>query len=409
MPRDNGPRPTPLTSTGLILKTLLFLAFIAVVILLVRSLIFGAAKRSRREPIDSTAEEVAPKALPPPESATVPEATATAIDPAAVPALTLDEVFTRLYALALSTPDLVPLEQLTDDSPRRNEFVEAFGPTLERVAAEPKYSPRRPLLLPQLLRAVNDDDVSQREIANIIARDPALAGNLLKLANSSFYRVNAQAVESVDRAVALLGTEGIRSLIVTALVQPVFRSAGVDFVQFAHVAWEYTFRSATAAESHAAVVENTDPFAAQLLGLVMGLGAFIVFRVAVDQFAARAHKPDAVVVAHLLKMHTAQVARQVAASWDLSDRMLTALDEQNPTVPPAPDPTALGRSLQFGRLLGALAVLNANDRVDDETAKAAILATGASPRQFDRFWMRLTGRPSVLEPKPHRPPSTLAD
>jgi HD-like signal output (HDOD) protein len=213
-------------------------------------------------------------------------------------------------------------------------------------------------------------------------------------------------VESVDRAVALLGTEGIRSLIAAALVQPVFRSERVDFARFAEVAWEHTFRSAAAAESHAAVVENTDPFAAQLLGLVMGLGELIVFRVALDQYAERRRRPDSVVIAHLLERHAAQAARHVAASWDLSDRILTALDEQSPQSPVAP--TALGRSLRFGRLLGALAVLNANDRVDDEVAKTTLLATGASLNQFARFWSRLTGRPSVLEPKPHRPPSTLA-
>jgi HD-like signal output (HDOD) protein len=380
------------------LKTLLFLAFAAAVILFVRKLVFRAGQRMKRE------------SPPPAGAAIIPRLEAPVTDKSPSleqsSALTPDQVFMKMRALALGAQELPQLDSAID-SPHRQEWVEDFGPFLESVATQPKYSPRRPMLLPQLLRAVNDGGVSQREIATIISRDPALAGNLLKLANSSLYRVGGQAVESVDRAVALLGTDGIRSLIAAALIQPVFRSERTEFPRFAEMAWEHTVRAAAAAESHAAVVENTDPFAAQLLGLVMGLGSLIVFRVVLDRYSERGQRPDPAVIAHLLGLHAARVARQVAASWDLSERVLAALEEQSPGSP-ASNSTPLGRSLHFGRLLGALAVLNANERIDDEGAKQAILATGASLNQFDRFWTRLTGRPSVLEPKPHRPPSTLA-
>jgi len=50
----------------------------------------------------------------------------------------------------------------------------------------------------------------------MIAKDPALVGGLLKLANSPFYRVNAQPVESVDRLSRF--AQAGRIEIVTALV-----------------------------------------------------------------------------------------------------------------------------------------------------------------------------------------------
>jgi HD-like signal output (HDOD) protein len=298
-------------------------------------------------------------------------------------ALARDAVFTRLHELAFGVTPLgaVPAEELAAVDARA-------GAVLEAVAAEPRYAPRRPLLLPQLLKAVNDSEVSRRELAGIIARDPALAGGLLKLANSSFYRVSERPVESIDRAVALLGTEGLRSLIATALVQPVFRLSATQFPQFPTVAWEHTFRMATAAEAHAAIVEDSDPFAAQLLGLTLGLGAIVVFRVALDQYGTRA--PNAAAVGALLGAHTARVARSIAASWDLSGRVLAALEDQAPGN--WNEPTSLGRSLSFGNLIGALAVLHANARLSDEAAKATVLAEGASLSQFERIWTRLTGR-----------------
>jgi HD-like signal output (HDOD) protein len=306
-------------------------------------------------------------------------------DAAGAGALSAGEIFNKLHELAF---EVTPLA-----APGREAYeaiASTAGAVLDTAATELRHAPRRPLLLPQLLSAMRNDEVSRRDLAKIIARDPALAGNLLKLANSSFYRISERPVESIDRAVALLGTDGIRSLVATALVQPVFHLSKQEFPHFPEVVWEHTYRAAAAAEAHAAIVEDTDPFAAQLLGLTMGLGAIVVFRVALEQYATQPGKPDPSVIAALLDVHTAPVARRIAASWELSDRILTALADQV-SAAQAPDRTSLGRSLYFGRLIGALAVLQVNKRVGEDAAKSTMLASGATGFQFERIWARLTG------------------
>jgi HD-like signal output (HDOD) protein len=271
----------------------------------------------------------------------------------------------------------------------------AIGNALETAATEARYAPRRPMLLPQLLSAVGDADTSRRDLAGMIARDPALVGGLLRLANSPVYRRNAQPVESIERAVTVMGTQGIRSLIAAALVQPVFRTNEGQAGRFPEIAWEYTYRAAAAAEVHALAIENTDPFAAQLLALVAGLGAIVVFRVAADQYAQRSLAPDATAVAALLDEHTMRVARRVAESWELSDRILEALDEQLPGKPVVPS-SALGRSLRFGLTAGALSVLRSNDVIDEETGRASLVAAGGIGSKFERMWERF-GAPAAEE------------
>jgi len=138
-------------------------------------------------------------------------------------------------------------------------------------------------------------------------------------------------------------------------------------------------------------VVNSDPFAAQLLALLNGLGAIVVFRVALDQYASRSLlQPDAATIIALLDKYSASVARRISASWELSDRILDALEEQVPSD--AHEPTPLGRSLRFGRFIGALAVLNSKGIVDDDAANASLLANGASGAHFERIWERLTGK-----------------
>jgi hypothetical protein len=188
-----------------------------------------------------------------------------------------------------------------------------------------------------------------------------------------------------------LGTNGIRSLVTAALMQPIFRIGGADFPRFPEIAWEHTFRSATAAVPYNFLIEKSDPFAAELLCLVMGLAEIVIFRVTMDQYAKNPRlRPDAGVVSSLIATHSAAVARVIGTSWDLSESTVAGVDGQ--TVATTTYPTALGRSVYFGRVVGALALLHINHVVDDETGKASIPVTDIPEVQIDRMWSRLTAK-----------------
>jgi len=264
-----------------------------------------------------------------------------------------------------------------------------------------QLAPRRPSLLPQLIRTANDDAAPRRELAAIIRRDPSLVGSLLEMANSSFYRMTERPVESIDRAVVLLGSEGIRSLIAAAALQPIFRVAGGPFPRFADTVWQHAWRSANAAVVHAAMVERADPFAAELLSLLWGLGDVVLFRAVLERYEAaspgRPLRPHAGVIAALLESQSARVARRIGAGWDLSAGSLAALDQQASAAEPL---APLGRSLRFGRIVGALAVLCVNGMVDEATARASLPASSLAREQLERMWARMTGEPRAARGGP---------
>lgn len=269
-----------------------------------------------------------------------------------------------------------------------------------------QLAPRRPSLLPQLIRTANDDAAPRRELAAIIRRDPSLVGSLLEMANSSFYRVTERPVESIDRAVVLLGSEGIRSLIAAAAMQPIFRVAGGPFPRFAQTVWEHAWRSANAAVVHAAMVEKADPFAAELLSLVWGLADVVLFQAVLERYATVSKgklRPHARVIATLLESQSARVARRIGAGWELSAGSLAALEQQAD----APQTLApLGRSLRFGRILGALAVLRIGGAIDDATARASFPDSSLAPEQLERMWSRIAAEPSAGSPSSRSAKST---
>ncbi|MEZ5531927.1 MAG: HDOD domain-containing protein [Steroidobacteraceae bacterium] len=304
--------------------------------------------------------------------------------PGQAPAADGATVAIALHRLALSAPQLAP-----GIPPGHERIATQVAHDLASSATQAHLMPRRPLLLPQLLRAVNDSETSRRELAGIIARDPALAGDLLRLANSPYYRMTEKPIESIDRAVAVLGTDGLRKLVASAVLQPVFRIRTGHFARFPETTWEHAVRAGVAAETFAAIVDDSDPFTAQLLALLVGLGTIVVFRAAMERYVAQgglAPSPD--LVAYLIDTHGATVAHAIASQWELSPAVLAALDEQSPGFH-SDGPSALGRSVRLGRLTGALAVLRAAGALTDEAALAALLAAGAPPRQSERIWHRL--------------------
>ena len=302
--------------------------------------------------------------------------------------LTSGQALKRLRELALGASS----SGAPRPAPGHAAIAKAAVAATEDGATLRQLAPRRPSLLPQLIRAANDDAAPRRELAAIIRRDPSLVGGLLEMANSSFYRVAERPVESIDRAVVLLGSEGIRSLIAAAAMQPIFRVAVGPFPQFAQTVWEHAWRSANAAVVHAAMAEKADPFAAELLSLVWGLADVVLFRAVLERYEAPSSgglRPEAAVIAAVLESHSAAVARRIGAGWDLSEASLAAFEQQAGAAEPL---TPLGRSLRFGRVVGALAVLCSSGVIDEATATASLPHSSLAREQLERMWLRLKTR-----------------
>src|SRR3954468_3983434 len=132
------------------------LLFASLVVALAALLLSLLRRRPQRvKPSDAAPHAAAPALTSPPGSK----------------ALGRDEVLRKLNGLAFGAEPKGPVP------PAQVEIVAAIGPTIEASATDPRYAPRRPLLLPQLLRAASDDSSSRKDLADIIARDPSLVGS----------------------------------------------------------------------------------------------------------------------------------------------------------------------------------------------------------------------------------------
>lgn len=291
-----------------------------------------------------------------------------------------------LHALALN--DKQAGDPHFSPDPAAMQLLMSAGQEFARIGTETRYTPRRPSLLPQLMEAVHDEDASLKGLSRIIAQDPQLTGELLRTANSALYRVSGNPIESIERAAAMLGTQGLRTLITAALVKPLAGESDQGLGSFGEIAWEHSLYSASAAEAWAARAQDCDPFTAHLLGLMHGLGTVAVYRVMRDMYARAGTKPRGAVIAHALDTQSAVTARRIAANWGLSDRTQEALEAQSAAAPSF-EVTPLARALRFGRLAGAVILLCRHQRISEAGGLQELESAGFGGPQCERIWDRL--------------------
>lgn len=290
-----------------------------------------------------------------------------------------------VYALALDDGRAADAAPPADETQTR--VMLSTSRVVAQLGTEPLYTPQRPSLLPQLLEVVNDEEASLRALARIVAQDARLTGEMLRTANSPLYRVSATPVESLERAAALLGTRGIRMLISGVLMKPL--AQGNSTGRFGEIAWEQALYSASAADAWAARSQDADPFAAQMLALLHGVGVVTVYRVLMDEYAAQPGlRRDAAAIAGALDTNATLAAGRIARCWGLSERSIEALESQSPAMPGG-ESTALARALRFGLLAGGLALLCRHRKLTEEAAAEQIDISEFSGANASRVWDRL--------------------
>jgi HD-like signal output (HDOD) protein len=292
-----------------------------------------------------------------------------------------DEALRRFLSFALDDQDRPGIQD--EDLAAHRAVVTVASTALASLEVQAKYLPRRPSLLPKLLSTINSDQTSMRELAAIIGDDPALMGNLVRLANSAFYRGVRKSIESLERAVTLVGTEGIRGLIATALLHPVMSPRGGLFASFPETIWEQTLYAADAAEMHAIHVEKVNGFGARLLALLHGLATNTVFRIVRDECLEQCDAQVKPAVVQLLVDWTVPTSVRIATAWEMPNDLQNALDD-------AQEPGPLRRSAYFGRLAGAQLLLVKRGVLKESSARATVLAGDDRRMQVDRVWQRLT-------------------
>jgi len=190
--------------------------------------------------------------------------------------------------------------------------------------------PSLPHVLVDMLQACQGNHASFQNIATIISRDAAIAARVISLANSSFYNCGTK-INSLERALLVLGTDTIKTIVITASVQQFFSGFNTEHTNFLKQFWKRSLSCALIAKSLAILTSYPNPEEAYLTGLLHNIGELVLETNYSEQFAQlvreqnseqeRVKKEEA-----LFSVNHASVGAWLAKEWDLSDFTVDAIE-----------------------------------------------------------------------------------
>lgn len=226
-------------------------------------------------------------------------------------------------------------------------MVEAMSKRLR--AGNLSELPRQPMSLPMLMSALSDETTTRQDLANIILRDPALTDQLLKVANSPFFRPDKNIIETVDQAILMLGMDGIRSVVSAALMRPMISARNAPEAMFTARTWRWGMACARAAETIARL-QGKDASVYFMAGLLPALAYITLYRETLRLIPPNADgtltKPKPAALHQVLLHYQWPVARLIARTWGLSEPYQGLL--HRPGSPSRSDDSALPDGIVIG-------------------------------------------------------------
>ena len=137
----------------------------------------------------------------------------------------------------------------------------------EDLNAERLLLPTLPDVAIRIGEAVNDENSDARKVGAVIETDPAIALKVLKAANSARFGGISQ-IATVTEAVARLGMQNTRFLVVTFALRELFRTNSRQLEKRMHDLWEHSRRIAALSQVLGDKVGKFNSHEALLAGLV---------------------------------------------------------------------------------------------------------------------------------------------
>ncbi|MCP5161647.1 MAG: HDOD domain-containing protein [Hahellaceae bacterium] len=135
--------------------------------------------------------------------------------------------------------------------------------------------PSLPHVLVEMLRVCQNPGSSFQQMAEIISRDAAIASRIILLANSSFYGRRGN-VNTLERALLVLGTDTIKTMVITASVQQFFEEFNAGQQRHLKQFWRQSLSCALLAKALATLTSYASPDEAYLLGLLHNIGELVL-------------------------------------------------------------------------------------------------------------------------------------
>ncbi len=225
---------------------------------------------------------------------------------------------------------------------------------LTKIAGNVGDLPPLPAIAMQILELSRDPDASAKDVQKLISQDQALTTKILKVVNSAMYCLQRE-VSTVSHAVAILGMETVRSVVLGTSLQHLFNSVRAKDLE-SKLLGDHSWGAAIAARIVAERVRYPSPEEAFLCGLIHDMGKVVLSKnrsqeyaeIVSTVYAGRGTFVEAEL--ELFGYSHAHVGAVLSAKWNFPQQLAEAiLYHHDPLA--APVHTKLAAIVNLGNLI----------------------------------------------------------
>jgi HD-like signal output (HDOD) protein len=221
--------------------------------------------------------------------------------------------------------------------------------------------PRVPEVLPRLLRSLDDEGASSAELARQVAQDVVLVAEVIREANSAYYRPITP-VKNAEAAIMMLGQNGLRMLLARIAFRPIVNMQLDGFARRAAPRiWDQSVKCALGASLMAPGL-TAGVFESYLAGLMQNVGLVVGLRLA-DRVTGNAGIPASPAFGAALLAASRDLSAGIARHWNFPAPVAHAIAHAGD-----PGDAVLAQALAQGDRIAKLRMLIDAGVVDEDDA-----------------------------------------
>lgn len=278
-------------------------------------------------------------------------------------------------------------------SPKDEIFYHRFCAHIDQQDKLSKYIPSPPAQLMALLQELEQENTNFDKIQDIIEKDLALLGEIIRISNSPLYRLRTGGITSIEKSIAFLGIVGVMQIAAAVMLRRIVNIESSHYQAFGKALWKHCLKSAEGCR----VAGNPDEsFKNYILGLIHDIGKASIFTCFIDLLNSNTDSNinQELVLKKIMLEQSSWLSALIAGEWGMSDHYLLTLneysqlpdhglgeDEHNIMLPGT-------RILECGSLGAQIHTLIENNLIGKEDGITFLLNLGFSEKRVDTLFTR---------------------
>jgi len=192
--------------------------------------------------------------------------------------------------------------------------------------------PAMPESVSTVITMLQDQDFNIHELIGVIEREPGMAAELIKLANSARYFRGETPVADIRTAFNYMGTRGLMDGVLQSFLKHFSACPQTYYSQYGEKIWQHCFETAQTSQMLVELKLGSEHSGVGFfVGLMRNLGHMILFQLLTQsfRFVEPEYYPASQSFKALLDRYSLPLTVLIAKHWTLPEQVVQALEQQS--------------------------------------------------------------------------------